>query len=64
MPPGDRNSGDTAGGSTFAHHMKDKLYERAKDLHVSGRSSMNNQELAKAIAHKQDDHVNGRHADR
>jgi len=35
-------------------HTRDELYERAKRLGVKGRSSMNKQQLAEAIARKQD----------
>ena len=51
---GDRSSGETAGGVDVNGHTKDELYERAKDLDVHGRSNMNKQELAQAIARKQD----------
>lgn len=51
---GDRNSGETAGGVDVEGHTKEELYERAKDLDVSGRSNMNKQELGQAIARKQD----------
>jgi cation transport regulator ChaB len=51
---GDRNSGETAGGVDVKGHTKEELYERAKDLDVSGRSNMNKKELAQAIARKQD----------
>lgn len=46
--------GRTAGGVDVEGHTKQELYERAKDLDVSGRSSMTKQELAEAIARKQD----------
>lgn len=51
---GDRRSGRTAGGVDVKGHTKDELYERARDLGVEGRSKMNKQELAEAIARKQD----------
>ena len=51
---GDRNSGEPAGGVDVRGHSKDELYERAKDLDIDGRSNMNKQELAQAIARKQD----------
>ncbi len=51
---GGRNGGDTAGGVDVLGHTKEELYERAKDLGVPGRSKMDKQELAQAIARKQD----------
>lgn len=51
---GDRSSGRTAGGVDVFGHTKEELYERAKELDVHGRSDMNKQELAEAIARKQD----------
>ncbi len=44
----------TAGGVDVEGHTKHELYERAKRLGVSGRSKMDKQELAQAIARKQD----------
>jgi cation transport regulator ChaB len=52
--PGHRNRGRTAGGVDVKGHTKDELYDRAKSLGVKGRSSMTKQELAEAIARKQD----------
>ena len=46
--------GRSAGGVDVRGHSRDELYERAKKLKVKGRSSMNKQELAEAIARKQD----------
>ncbi|MBW3546974.1 MAG: ChaB family protein [Actinobacteria bacterium] len=46
--------GESAGGVDVEGHTKDELYERAKELDVSGRSSMSKQELGQAIARKQD----------
>ena len=40
---------EAAGGAT-----KQELYERAKELGVEGRSDMTKEELAEAIARKQD----------
>jgi cation transport regulator ChaB len=51
---GSGDSGETAGGVDVKGHTKDELYERAKKLDVSGRSKMTKQELAQAIARKQD----------
>ena len=53
-PQAREGKGETAGGVDVKGHTKEELYERAKDLDVSGRSSMNKQELAQAIARKQD----------
>lgn len=44
----------TAGGVDVIGHSKKELYERAKRLGVTGRSSMTKQELGEAIARKQD----------
>jgi cation transport regulator ChaB len=49
-----RGTGRTAGGVDVRGHSKDELYERARKLGVKGRSSMSKQELAEAIARKQD----------
>jgi cation transport regulator ChaB len=46
--------GRSAGGVDVRGHSRDELYERARKLGVKGRSSMNKQELAEAIARKQD----------
>jgi cation transport regulator ChaB len=46
--------GKSAGGVDVEGHTKDELYERAKKLHIGGRSKMSKQELALAIARKQD----------
>ena len=46
--------GESAGGVDVEGHTKRELYERAKELDVKGRSSMNKMELGKAIARKQD----------
>ena len=45
---------ETAGGVDVEGHTKDELYERAKELGVEGRSSMNKLQLGQAIARKQD----------
>jgi len=45
---------ETAGGVDVEGHSKKELYERAKKLDISGRSSMSKMELGKAIARKQD----------
>ena len=47
-------SEDHAGGVDVEGHTKEELYQRAKDLGVSGRSKMNKLELGQAIAKKQD----------
>jgi len=46
--------GESAGGVDVEGHTKDELYDRAKTLDISGRSKMSKQELAQAIARKQD----------
>lgn len=46
--------GETAGGVDVEGHTKDELYERARQLDISGRSSMSKKELADNIAQKQD----------
>ena len=46
--------GRSAGGVDVEGHTKDELYERAKKLDIGGRSKMSKQELAEAIARKQD----------
>ena len=45
---------ETAGGVDVRGNTKKELYERARKLGVSGRSNMTKQELAQAIARKQD----------
>lgn len=45
--------GETFGGVDYEGHTKEELYERAKKLDISGRSSMSKKELARAIARKQ-----------
>ena len=49
-----RRGGETFGGVDVMGHSKDELYERARTLGVKGRSSMSKEELARAIARKQD----------
>lgn len=53
-PRAREGAGETAGGVDVKGHSKEELYERAKELDVSGRSDMTKQELAQAIARKQD----------
>jgi hypothetical protein len=53
-PQARRNKGRTAGGVDVNGNSKKELYERAKKLDVPGRSNMSKQELAEAIARKQD----------
>ncbi|MEZ5139327.1 MAG: ChaB family protein [Acidimicrobiales bacterium] len=56
-PPTDGPQGrgrPTAGGVDVEGHTKAELYERAKDLDIDGRSSMDKMELAQAIARAQD----------
>lgn len=45
--------GETYGGVDAIGNTKHELYERARKLHVEGRSKMSKTELAKAIARKQ-----------
>ena len=42
-------SGKTFGGVDYEGSTRDELYERAKELDVEGRSSMNKAQLAEAI---------------
>lgn len=49
-----RGDGETAGGVDVRGNTRGELYERARKLDVSGRSSMDKKELAQAIARKQD----------
>jgi len=44
----------TAGGVDVQGHSKQELYERARKVGVKGRSKMTKEELARAIARKQD----------
>ncbi|WP_119153419.1 ChaB family protein [Caldimonas tepidiphila] len=44
---------ETAGGVDALGHTRQELYERAKALDIAGRSTMNKEELARAIARKQ-----------
>jgi cation transport regulator ChaB len=44
----------TAGGVDVKGNTKEELYERAKQAGVKGRSQMNKQQLAEAVARKQD----------
>ena len=46
--------GESAGGVDVRGHTRDELYKRAKKLGVKGRSRMTKQQLAQAIARKQD----------
>ena len=45
---------ETFGGVDVIGNSKQELYERARKLDVPGRSKMDKQELARAIARKQD----------
>jgi cation transport regulator ChaB len=45
--------GEALGGVDYFGHTRAELYERARDLGVEGRSSMNKLELARSIARKQ-----------
>ena len=45
--------GETFGGVDMLGHTRQELYERARQLDVPGRSSMDKKALARAIAKKQ-----------
>jgi hypothetical protein len=45
--------GETFGGVDEIGHTRQQLYERAKQLEIPGRSSMDKKALARAIASKQ-----------
>jgi cation transport regulator ChaB len=51
---GRNGGGQSAGGVDVEGHTKEELYDRARRLDISGRSKMSKQELAQAIARKQD----------
>jgi hypothetical protein len=44
-----QGEGETFGGLDYYGHTKQELYERARKLGISGRSSMSKKELARAI---------------
>jgi cation transport regulator ChaB len=46
--------GESAGGVDVRGHTREELYRRAAKLGVKGRSSMDKQQLAQAIARRQD----------
>jgi hypothetical protein len=48
-----QGKGETFGGVDEIGHTRQELYERAKQLEIPGRSSMDKKELARAIAKKQ-----------
>jgi uncharacterized membrane protein len=48
-----KGSAETFGGVDVQGNTRRQLYERAKDLDIPGRSSMDKQELARAVARKQ-----------
>lgn len=52
-PRARENEGKTYGGVDFYGHSKQELMERAKQLDIRGRSKMNKDQLAEAIARKQ-----------
>jgi hypothetical protein len=45
--------GETFGGVDYEGNMKQQLYERARALDISGRSTMSKNELARAISRQQ-----------
>ena len=49
-----RGQGESFGGVDYYGHTKAELLDRARELGIRGRSSMDKQELARAIARKQD----------
>jgi hypothetical protein len=53
-PRARRGEGETFGGVDVLGNTRDELYRRAKELGVKGRSTMRKDELARAIARKQD----------
>ncbi len=53
VPEAVKRPSETYGGVDVLGNSKQELYERARDLGVSGRSKMSKTELAKAIARKQ-----------
>ncbi|HEX8104765.1 MAG TPA: ChaB family protein [Solirubrobacteraceae bacterium] len=52
--PDQRRDGETFGGVDVNGNTKAELYERAKRVGVKGRSKMSKEDLARAIARKQD----------
>ena len=52
--PAARRGGKTYGGVDLLGHTKEELYQRARKLDVKGRSDMTKEQLAEAIARKQD----------
>jgi hypothetical protein len=48
------SKGETFGGVDVRGQTRRALYERARELEVPGRSSMNKEELASAVARKQE----------
>lgn len=50
---GRRGQGESFGGVDFYGHTRRELYDRARDLNIPGRSTMNKEELAQAIAKRQ-----------
>lgn len=48
-----QGKGETFGGVDYEGNSKQELYQRAKDLHITGRSKMTKKELARAIAQAQ-----------
>ena len=51
--PARDGEGETFGGVDYFGHTRKELYERARDLDIKGRSTMDKKELARAIARKQ-----------
>lgn len=53
-PKSRENHGKSFGGVDVYGHTKEELYKRAAELGVQGRSKMSKNQLAEAIARKQD----------
>lgn len=53
-PQSRQDKGKSYGGVDVKGHSKKELYERARKLDVEGRSKMSKDELAEAVARRQD----------
>ena len=53
-PRARENEGKSFGGVDVYGQSREQLYERARQLHVQGRSKMTKEQLAEAVARKQD----------
>ena len=52
LPPTRKQSNRSLGGRDAIRNTRQQLYERARDLGVTGGSRMNKRELAREIARK------------